>query len=121
MNGSGKPGELKDGTEEFKCAQFLDNFPAVEYWIRNLSRKPSSFRLQTSTDWFYPDFVCLLKDGRILVVEYKGGNVNQAWYAMKDSEEKRTIGAVWESRSKGKCLFIMPQGQDFEAIRNKLK
>lgn len=116
----GKPGELKDGTEEFKCAQFLDNLSDVKHWIRNLSRKPSSFRLQTSTDWFYPDFVCLLKDGRLLVVEYKGGNVNQAWYAMKDSEEKRTIGAVWESRSKGKCLFIMPQGQDWEAIKKKI-
>jgi len=31
-----------------------------------------SFWLQTSTDRFYPDFVCKLRDGRILGVEYKG-------------------------------------------------
>jgi len=30
-----------------------------------------SFWLQTSTDKFYPDFVCKLKDGRVVVVEYK--------------------------------------------------
>ena len=61
-----KPGELSektaDGqtTEEFRCAQFLDGLPQVQFWVRNLPRKPTSFRLQTSTDWFYPDFLCQL-------------------------------------------------------------
>lgn len=118
-----KPGELRerkaDGslTEEFQCAQFLDGLDEVAYWVRNLSRKPSSFRLQTSTDYFYPDFVCRLKDGRILVVEFKGGAVDKGWYALPESEEKRLIGAVWAGRSQGRCLFIMPQGKDFDAIR----
>lgn len=35
-------------------------------------RRSTSFRLQTATDWFYPDFICLLSDGRILVFEYNG-------------------------------------------------
>ena len=35
-------------------------------------RQPNSFWLQTSSDKFYPDFVALLNDGRVLVVEYKG-------------------------------------------------
>lgn len=115
-----KPGELREGTEEFECAQFLDGLPQVKYWVRNLARKASSFRLQTSKDWFYPDFVCLLRDGHVLAVEYKGGNADAGWYAMPDSEEKRLIGALWEQRSGGKCLFIMPQGKDFEAIRRKM-
>jgi len=121
-----KPGELREFkangelTEEFQCAQFLDGLPDVRYWVRNLSRKSSSFRLQTSRDWFYPDFVCLLVDGRIVVVEYKGGNTDEGWYAMPESEEKRCVGAVWESRSGGRCLFIMPKGRDFEAIRRKV-
>ena len=65
-----KPGELlekrADGklTEEFQCAQFLDGLQEVEFWLRNLARKATSFRLQTSKDWFYPDFVCQLTDGR---------------------------------------------------------
>jgi type III restriction enzyme len=122
-----KPGELRerkaDGalTEEFQCAQFLDGLEEVDYWVRNLSRKPSSFRLQTSTDYFYPDFVCRLKDGRILVVEFKGGDKDKGWYASPDSEEKRLIGAIWEKRSGGRCMFIMPEGKDFDAIRERVK
>jgi type III restriction enzyme len=118
-----KPGELKekraDGqlTEEFKCAQYLDALPEVKFWARNLTRRTTSFRLQTSTDWFYPDFIAMLHDGRVLVVEYKG----KAWSEMKDSDEKRDLGAVWESRSNGKCLFIMPNGPDLEAIRKKIQ
>lgn len=115
-----KPGELRekrgDGalTEEFKCAQFLDGLPEVRFWIRNLSRKSSSFRLQTATDWFYPDFLCQLTDGRILVVEFKGEHLWQ------EAEEKRAVGAVWESRSSGRCLFIMPKGFDLAAISSTI-
>lgn len=116
-----KPGELLekriDGkqTEEFKCAQFLDGLPEIAYWIRNLSRKSTSFRLQTATDWFYPDFVCQLKDGRVLVVEYKGAHL---W---DQSVDKRTVGKIWESRSKGKCLFEMPRDEDFSGILAVIK
>lgn len=118
-----RPGELKekrtDGqlTEEFQCAQYLDALSEVKFWARNLSRRTTSFRLQTSTDWFYPDFIAMLHDGRILVVEYKG----KVWSEIKDSHEKRDLGAVWESRSNGKCLFIMPDGPDLEAIRRKIQ
>jgi type III restriction enzyme len=107
-----KPGELMekraDGkpTEEFRCAQYLDEHPSVRYWVRNLARRSTSFRLQTSTDWFYPDFVCLLTDDRILVVEYKGTHLSTA----DDANEKRDIGSLWAARSEGKCLFAMPEG-----------
>jgi len=116
-----KPGELLEKTpagklkEEFECAQFLDgNLPEVKFWVRNLSRKARSFRLQTSKDWFYPDFLCQLNDGRVLVVEYKGEHL------FADAEEKRAVGAVWESRSGGKCLFVMPEGKDLAAIAKKI-
>ncbi|MCD6024964.1 MAG: Type restriction enzyme res subunit [Fibrobacteria bacterium] len=106
-----KPGELADGTEEFACAQFIDGLPEIDYWVRNLVRKPSSFRLQTSKDWFYPDFLCRLKDGRILVIEYKGKHL------FTDAEEKRIVGKVWESRSEGRCIFSMPTNKDFAEIQ----
>lgn len=118
-----KPGELPETnasgklTEEFKCAQFLDALSDVEFWVRNLSRKKSSFRLQTSTDWFYPDFVCQLADKRILAVEYKGKHL----YTGDDAEEKRAIGAVWASRSNGKCLFVMPTDDNFSAITDAIR
>lgn len=113
-----KPGELSekrsDGQlmEEFRCAQFLDDLPQVKFWVRNLPRKSTSFRLQTAKDWFYPDFVCQLTDGRTLVVEYKGKHLYDG------AEDKRAVGAVWASRSGGQCLFAMPTGGDFYEISN---
>ncbi len=111
-----KPGELRETTangaqtEEFKCAQFLDGLPEVKFWMRNLSGKFTSFRLQTSKYRFYPDFLCQLVDGRVLAVEYKGAHL---W---ADAEEKRAVGAVWASQSGGRCLFVMPTEGDFSVI-----
>jgi type III restriction enzyme len=116
-----KVGELHGRTpsgkvpEEFRCAQYLDGLPEVEYWVRNLVRKSGSFRLQTSKDWFYPDFVCKLTDGRVLVVEYKGAHL----YA--DAEDKRLIGAVWAKRSRGKCLFVMPSDNNLAVIEQAIR
>ena len=106
-------GELKSEGEEFDCAVFLDQLDAVKCWVRNLERRPEgSFWLQTSSDKFYPDFVALLTDGRILVVEYKG---EDRW-SNDDSREKRAVGDLWADRSNGRCLFIMPKGPDLAAI-----
>jgi len=108
------PGHMNG--EEAECAAFIDGLEEVEYWVRNLEREDYSFWMPTSTDKFYPDFVVQLKDGRILVVEYKGAD---RW-SDDDSKEKRLIGEVWEKRSSGRCLFIMPKGKDWKAIRQKI-
>ncbi len=108
-----KVGELDGEGEEFLCAQFIDQMPEVEYWVRNLERQERfSFWLQTATDKFYPDFVCKLKDGRFLVVEYKGAD---RW-SNDDSKEKRRLGELWALKSNSTCLFIMPKGKQFEEI-----
>jgi type III restriction enzyme len=118
-----KPGELRELTpngnlmEEFRCAQHLDGLEEIEFWVRNLPLKATSFRLQTATDWFYPDFICQLRDGRALVVEYKGKDR----YTAADAEQKRAVGAVWESRSNGRSLFVMPTGGDFSVISQKTR
>lgn len=63
-------GNLGSEGEEFQCAAILaTELAGVKYWVRNVERKPMSFSLQTSTDRFYPDFICQMEDGRILVVE----------------------------------------------------
>jgi type III restriction enzyme len=69
--------------------------------VRNLERGDYSFWLATSTDKFYPDFVALLNNGRILIVEYKGGHIAET----PDTKEKDIIGQIWASRSKGRCIF----------------
>lgn len=112
-----KVGDLDSKGEEFECAAFIDALPEVKHWVRNLERRQNfSFWLQTSSDRFYPDFVCALTDGRFLVVEYKGAD---RW-TNEDSMEKRAIGQLWEDRSAGQCLFVMPKGKDFAAIRAKV-
>ena len=63
----------------------------------------NSFWLPTATDKFYPDFVALLDDGRLLVVEYKGALTRRS----ADTSEKRTIGQLWERQSGGKGLFLV--------------
>jgi type III restriction enzyme len=73
--------------------------------------------LQTSTDRFYPDFICLLEDGRILIVEYK----NSRDWDLPENAEKRTLGDLWERRSGGKGLFFMPRGKDWAAIQKKVR
>lgn len=111
-------GDLKPDGEEYDCARFIDRNPLVDAWVRNLERQPQrSFWLQTSTDKFYPDFVCRLTDGRYLVVEYKGEHL---WSAA-DAQEKLAVGKAWEEKSEGKCLFVMPHGGRYEEIEAKLR
>jgi type III restriction enzyme len=108
-----KVGELEATTpagnigEEFQCAQFIDGLPEVQWWVRNLERQPAhSFWLQTSTDRFYPDYVIQLKNGKIIVVEYKGTDRS----TNDDSKEKERLGKLWEQRRCGQCFFEMVSG-----------
>ncbi|KKM82649.1 hypothetical protein LCGC14_1317450, partial [marine sediment metagenome] len=79
-----------DSGEERDCALHLDRHEKVRYWVRNVDRKKSSFWLQLPHAKFYPDFVAMLTDGRVLVVEYKGQHLYEA------EAVKRQVGAVWE-------------------------
>lgn len=72
---------------------------------------------------FYPDFVAKLKDGRILVVEYKGEHLA----TNEDTKNKDLIGKLWEKSSNGNCLFLLGVKLDaekrniFDQLKNKLK
>jgi type III restriction enzyme len=111
-------------SEEFMCAQALDNIPEVKHWVRNVERQERfSFWLPTSTDHFYPDFVAELNDGRVLVVEYKG----EVYKTNDDSREKKLVGAQWERASRGRCLFLFAVAEDeagrsvFDQIAHKVR
>lgn len=99
-------------TEEFECAQAIDLLDAVEFWVRNLVH-PSQFWMPTSRQRTYPDFVAKLKDGRLFVIEYKGGDR----YSSEQETEKRMVGELWAKSSSGKGLYIMAQKID-QAGRN---
>lgn len=96
--------DLKDGGEEFQCAVAIDRHPKVARWVRNLDSDPvHGFWLPTSFGRFYPDFVCELKDGRLLVVEYKGQHIQ----GMPREIEKAQVGKLWAQRSGGLGVFKM--------------
>lgn len=104
--------------EEADCAFFLDRQPEIEYWVRNLSQnRKHGFWLQTASGKFYPDFACTCKDGRTLVVEYKGEHLMEG----PDATEKKNVGEVWAQRSGEQCAFMMVGKDDCEKnIRSAL-
>lgn len=109
--------------EEFLCAQAIDAHPKVKQWVRNIEKQPQcSFWLPTSSDYFYPDFVAELDDGRVLVVEYKG----EPYKTNDDSKEKLQVGHQWEKSSNGRCLFLFAVESDaagrdvFKQLADKL-
>lgn len=113
----GMIGDLKGQGEEYACAVAIDEFPQVRHWVRNLPRYPEfSFWLPTASDRFYPDFVCELDDGRVLVVEYKGADRESD----NDSHEKRLIGNYWATVSGN--LFLMAVARDAQGrgVREQL-
>lgn len=63
---------------------------------------------------FYPDFICQLPDGEILIVEYKGG---QGWTGAQDD---RDIGALWAALSDGSCHFVMVRNKDWAQVEAML-
>jgi type III restriction enzyme len=105
-------GDLESKGEEYECAVYIDRHPEVKIWARNTVRQPNSFWLQSSPNKFYPDFVCKLNDGRILVVEYKGEKIA----ADPDEQQKKTIGELWADRSGGVCLFAWVQNKNYTEI-----
>jgi type III restriction enzyme len=105
-------GDLESSGEENDCAVYLERLGAVKAWVRNTSQQPGSFWIQTESDKFYPDFVALLTDGRVLVVEYKGGYISTA----DDTKYKKMVGDLWADRSNGRCLFLMLDTKEFTRI-----
>jgi len=108
-----------DSEEERLCAEYLDQIAEkgkIKYWVRNLEgKRPGAFFLQMATARFYPDFICVLKDGRILIVEYKGAHL---W---KESEGKRKIGNLWAEMSNQKCLFLMIKDKRWSELDHLIK
>jgi type III restriction enzyme len=108
-----------DTEEERACATTLDALPEVSTWVRNLVRRePDSFRLPRAPSekgsWFYPDFVALLRDGRTMVVEYKGADRADS----QDTRDKVAAGGLWARTTGG--LFVLVADRDYDAIRRAI-
>ncbi|MGQ4582414.1 DEAD/DEAH box helicase family protein [Lysobacter sp. F60174L2] len=101
------PADMKHAGEEFECARAIDLLDEVEFWVRNLVH-PTQFWMPTSRQRTYPDFVAKLKDGRLFVIEYKGGDR----FSSDDEKEKRLVGDLWARHSSGKGIYLMAQKSD---------
>ncbi|SED35235.1 type III restriction enzyme [Burkholderia sp. WP9] len=111
-------GNLKPSGEEFECAEKIANeLDGVEWWVRNVEKKPSSFWLQTASDRFYPDFIVRLQSGVTLAVEYKGSHIADG----TDSKEKKRIGDLWARRSQGRCKFVWVENRDWGVLKAAIR
>lgn len=103
-------GDLQPHGEEFECAQRIDQLDNIDWWVRNVDRKPNAFWLQTAKDRYYPDFLVRLKNGITLAVEYKGKHIAE------HDKEKRQIGELWARRSSGRCRFVWVENKNWQAL-----
>jgi type III restriction enzyme len=87
--------------EERTFALKVDGCSKVEWWARNVEKKPNAFYLHGYLGGkFYPDFVVKTKDGRLFLVEYKGKQLDN-----KETAYKKDIGEIWEKLSNDKMFF----------------
>jgi type III restriction enzyme len=95
-----------DSAEEQRAAEVLDRHPRVVRWVRNpvgdhgfaLPRRPLD-----GNRWFYPDLIAELDDGRLLLVEVKGGHLA----ATVDTRDKVDAALRWaEVTGNGFALVV---------------
>lgn len=96
--------------EEFQCAWEIDSLDEVDVWVRNVAKHEESFFLPRVGSRFYPDFIARLKDGRLLVVEYKGEHLVGA----PEAREKDMIGRLWAKTTGNVFIMVrkMSHGMD---------
>ena len=107
FDGRGPNGE----GEEYDCARAIDAHPNVKFWLRNADSRRGSFRLPIAEGWFYPDFIGVLNDGRMFVIEYKGEHLR----TNVDTVEKTAVGKLWASQSDRlvyRTVFANDEGRD---------
>jgi type III restriction enzyme len=105
------------GDEESQCAKKIDDHPNVARWIRNLEQESAGgFSLPLSPGRFFPDFLVELNDGRIAIVEYKGGHLAER----RSEVHKEDVGRFWAARSGDKCVFVRVVDRDWTTLEKAL-
>ncbi len=105
------------GNEESQCAKKIDDHPNVKRWIRNLEHASAGgFSLPLAPGKFFPDFIAELVDGRIAIVEYKGGHLAE----QKKETHKEDVGNLWAARSDRSCVFVRVVDRDWPKLEEAL-
>lgn len=99
--------------EEVLVAQYIDSLPEVEYWVRNLERKPGFYSLPMPHGNFWPDFVVQLSGEYSLVIEHKGEHLEEA----QKQQDKKKIGELWEAKDESKTIaFAWTTKDDYKQV-----
>ena len=77
----------------------LVTLPTLEFWHRNIERK--GFRLNGAFN-HYPDFICMTKSGKIILIEAKGDYLDG-----DDSRKKLALGRNWQAMAGENYRYFM--------------
>jgi type III restriction enzyme len=92
--------EAAMGDFERRLINDVANLDSVQWWHRNLSRG-KGFRINGFLN-HYPDFIVKTKAGKIIALETKGDDRDNA-----DSELKLKLGKLWESKAGRDFRYMM--------------
>lgn len=85
---------------EYDVIKEVSNLDNVVFWHRNPDRT-NGFGINGFIN-HYPDFIVLLKSGRIVLLETKGGDRDNS-----DSRRKLELGTLWANRAGDKYRYYM--------------
>lgn len=103
---------------EVECATRIDAHSNVARWLRNTEHETQGgFWLPKSPGRFFPDFIVELRDGHIVLIEYKMGKM------ANDPEElhKHAVGRLWAERSIGRVRFGWIVDKDWHTLQTVLE
>ena len=105
--------------EEAECGKArIDSHANVLRWIRSTEHdSQGGFSLPKSPGKYFVDFIVELKNGVIVLVEYKMGKL------ASDPEErhKRAVGHFWEACSGGLGRYAWVIDRDWQALAAALE
>ena len=65
---------------------------------------------------YFPDFIVELKDGRIVLVEYK----MKKMASDPEEQHKKAVGELWAKRSDNRCSFAWILDKDWQGLKSVL-
>lgn len=109
-------GKLNKEESSFVSRLDSETLPNIKVWVRN--REKQDFYLQ---GWkkgrFYPDFIAITKKGKIIVLEWKGGDRK----TNEDTIYKQSVAKKWTDMAKGKAEFFLVTTENVESVLNAIK
>jgi type III restriction enzyme len=106
-------------SEELAFIRRLDSeaLPNIKFWVRVREKKDPFYLQGWRPNKFYPDFVALCKDGKIVVLEWKGRDR----LTSEDTAYKVELAKKWQDLGKGKLCFFLVHLGNVEKVLNEVK